>query len=153
MIDMKKEKKDLMESFEKLEEEVTNNNVVSVPNPSQALPVNSSPNDEAENIPSNRHPPPMVRTNSSGGSSPKNNRKKSELSQRMLDRLNMFEIGNGSNGPATPTSPSVSSSLQITRTSTPPDSSVNSNGNVSERKLAYCWDIVSISLGYYWDID
>ena len=128
MIDMQKEKADLMHSFERMDEEQNvsngNNRTDSSPTPSQPLPDSvsnntdsgysqknnstQSTNDVSTNeIPTHSH----SRNNSlTGSGSPKNTR---SMSQRMLARLNMFETtGNGSSttgGSPVPLSPLTTS--------------------------------------------
>ena len=102
LLDMKKEKEDMMLSFEKVDEEpgesVSTSGVCSPPLPYQSLPMDDiSSNhvtDQDDALTELQH----GRTSSiADGSSPKNGRRKGEMSRKMLERLNMFEI-NGSSG-------------------------------------------------------
>lgn len=124
MIDMKKEKEDLMHSFDKFDDDINLSN----------SPSSTPSNDNINNKGSVDLPPPIVRTNSSGSissgsgdsNSPKNNRRKAEMSKTMLDRLNVFEVSNSISS-----SPAVSSPRTSTPVCSPP---VNANGGSSERK-------------------
>ena len=144
MIDMKKEK-DLMQSFEKLEEDASEHNsnntnswttLPSSDPPTTDIPYSSSSSNTIDSTTSNNNKgsstPPMIRTDSfTGSGSPKNSRRKTEMSRQMLDRLNVFEssksggvVGGG------PSSPNVSSP----RTSTPINSPFTLSNGSSERK-------------------
>ncbi len=101
LLDMKKEKEDMMQSFEKVDEEpgegMSTSGVGSPPLPYQNLPMDDISNhvtDQDDALTELQH----GRTSSTtGDSSPKNGRRKGEMSRKMLERLNMFEI-NGSSG-------------------------------------------------------
>ena len=132
MRDMKKEKEDLIQSFEKLDEEINNSNSSPQTTPTcQAGPTpTSNINDNSPPIPipgATGAPPPMIRTNSSGsnGGSPKNSRRKGEMSKNMLDRLNVFQ------SPGPPGSPSVTTS---TPSSSPAATAGTANNTNTERK-------------------
>ena len=134
---MKKEKEDLMQSFEKLDEEINNSNSspqttptsqaghtssANINNNSSPIPIPGSA--PPTNAPPTNAPPPMVRTNSTGsnGGSPKNSRRKGELSKNMLDRLNVFQSPGAANSSMTTSTPLSSPAL-------------NANNSNTERKL------------------
>ena len=180
MIDMKKEKEDLMHSFEKLDEEINLSNSPTMGGVNAQAP----PTSRVDHTPSSSNintskgssstpvaipasaPPPMVRTNSSGsngGGSPKNSRRKGEMSKNMLDRLNVFEASNSS-GQGTPNAATVvpvsTSSTASPRTSTPVSTPpVNANGTNNEREFeAHCllvtscnsWNVLYSSVSYWY---
>lgn len=145
MIDMKKEKEDLMHSFEKFDEDDT------VPL-SNAPPLSNTPplsnsttahndtninNKVGVSTSTNQTPPPLLHSHSSGSltgsNSPKNNRRKGEMSKNMLDRLNVFEVS----GPSS--SPSVSSPRTSTPVCSPP---VNANGGSSSSESMYIYHVL-----------
>ena len=162
MIDMQKEKADLMHSFEHMDEEQNvsngNNRTDSSPTPSQPLSDSvsnntdsgysqknnstQSTNDVSTNeIPTYSH----SRSNSlTGSGSPKNTRRKTDMSQRMLARLNMFETtGNGSSttgGSPVPLSPLTTS----TPLNSPP---IVQHGSL-ERKSLYVHTCTCVCIYY-----
>lgn len=143
MLDMKKEK-DLMQSFEKLEEDASEHNSnntnswTSLPSsdpPTTDLPYSSSSSNTIDSTTSNNNKgsstPPMIRSDSlTGSGSPKNSRRKNEMSRQMLDRLNVFESSKSGGGVVGPSSPNVSSP----RTSTPISSPFTLSNGSNERK-------------------
>ena len=151
MIDMKKEKEDLMHSFERVDEEVgsslSNSPVPSClplqpssdcryPSSNSAPPINT--NMIADINTSGPFTPPQIRSdstssNSSGSGSPKSNRRgKGEISQRMLAKLNIFETSNSASSGAVSTTPALPHTS--TPISSPPASQI-ANGGSTECKL------------------
>ena len=121
MIDMKKEKEDMLLSFENVPEESTEiSRTNSSPIQSSQLQLDDNATNEYNHFSSNqsssmdeagegRH----SRMGSiTGSGSPKNARRKGELSKKMLDRLHLFEISNdGGTVPPGPSSPHTSTPL------------------------------------------
>ena len=150
MIDMINEKKELMNSFEQVQEDpAESRGVNSPPVPSQPVsdpPANSTSGYSTQNSidhvtdlsPAGETQETLHgRSNSlSGSNSPKNTRRKGEISQRMLQRLNLFETSNssgsggggGGGGGGGNSSPLPSSPKTSTPVSSPPV-------NVDERKI------------------
>lgn len=143
LLDMKKEKEDLLLSFEKVPEEPSEGSVRGESNTSP-LPPSSAPHtgsevvsegysthnhvteDMSDDLPSEPH---HSRSGSlTGSGSPKNTRRKGEMSQKMLQRLNMFEISNpgGSTGGGGSSQGTLPSSP---RTSTPVNSPMVQGGD------------------------
>jgi hypothetical protein len=121
MIDMKKEKEDLMQSFEKMDEET----IDEANNTSSNAAIGSVPEATSNNHTSGSIP--IARTGSN--SSPKNNRRKNEISQKMLDRMNMFEGGTNPGSPpaAVGSLPSaIGGSPHVTTVGSPNPSNVSS---------------------------
>ncbi len=122
MIDMKKEKEDMLLSFENVPEESSETMTINgSPIPSHSPhPPQSNNTDECNHIGTMDDTTEFNRTGSlTGSGSPKNSRRKGEMSQKMLERLNLFSGGSGGSvdiphGPASPlTSTPISSPLVL----------------------------------------
>ena len=143
MIDMKKEKEDLMHSFERVDEEVASSSVQPL-QPSSDARYHSGSSSSPTNTntivdinTSGAFTPPNARsdTNSSGLGSPKGNRRgKGEISQRMLAKLNIFETSNSASSGAVSTTPALPHTS--TPISSPPASQI-ANGSTECKFYAF----------------